>query len=174
MLLFACAAAAALAQQELRAAALALAGLAAHLLTASSLRGGLLALVPVLLFASVLALLGRLGSSGGALLALRTIAVYTLVVSAARLAPLDAVLRRAGPGSRYFRAALFLLMVRHFAGIFGQESWRLLVAHRLAAPRRWRPGWLDSMGWALTALFRRALMRAERFYAAQRIRGLGE
>jgi hypothetical protein len=166
--------AAALVQRETSVAALALAGLAAHLLTAPSLRRGLLALAPVLAFASVLALIGRLGGSSGALVALKTLAVYTLAVSAARLARCEAILEAVNPGSRFFHAALFLLMVRHFAGVLGQESWRLLVAHRLAAPQRWRPGWLDSMAWAMAALLRRALVRAERFYAAQRVRGLAE
>jgi hypothetical protein len=163
-----------LARHEGWAAGLALAGLAAHLLTAANWRRGLLALVPVLLFASVLAALGRVGGSGGWLPAVKTVAVFTFVVSAARLAPGETLLLRVGPDSWAFRGALFLLMVRHFAAIFGQEAWRLLVAHRLAAPRRWRREWFASLGWATAAVLQRALVRAERFYAAARLRGLGE
>ncbi len=163
-----------LVRHEAWAAGLALVGMAAHLLTASSRRRSLTALTPVLLLAFVLTALGRLGGSGGWLAALKTVAVYTFVVSAARLGPSATLLLRVSADSRLFRGALFLLMVRHFAAIFGREAWRLLVAHRFAAARRWRRGWFGSLGWATAALFERALARAERFYAAARLRGLGE
>ncbi len=166
--------AAAWVREESWAAGLAAVGVAAHLITAPDWRRGLPALVPALLFAAALAALGQFGGAGGLLPALKTVAVFAFVVAAARLAPVEPWLGRAGPGSRWFRGALFLLMVRHFAAIFGQETWRMLVAHRLAAPRRWRREWFDSLAWAMAALLRRALLRAERFYAAQRVRGLGE
>jgi hypothetical protein len=168
------AAASVLARQEAGAAGLALAGLAAYLLTAANRRRSLTALMPVLLLAALLAALGRLGGSGGWLAALKTVAVFSFVVSAARLAPSATLLLRVSPDSWLFRGVLFLLMVRHFWAIFGREAWRLLVAHRFAALRRWRRGWFGSLGWATAALFERVLVRAERFYAAARLRGLGE
>jgi hypothetical protein len=117
--------------------------------------------------------LRRLGGAVHPRLALRTVAVFAFVVPAARLILWEELLTSRRPGSALFRIALFLLLVRHFARVLAGEAWRLLTAQNLAAPRRWRHGWWGSLVWALAALFRRALLRAERFYAAQLVRGLG-
>ena len=154
--------------------ALAAAGVAAHFLVLGGIRRGAAALVPVILFAAVLAGMQWIAGTAGPLLPLKTVAVFALVVPAVRLAPWERAFETAGPGSPLFGVVLFLWMVRHFVRILGQEAWRLLVAQRMAAPRRWRKGWFDSLRWAVAGLFRRALVRAERFYAAQLTRGLGE
>jgi len=134
---------------------------------------GLRRLVPVLVFAGFLAALEWLGGAARPRLALRTVAVVAFVVAAARLILWEELLTSWRPGSALFRIALFLLMVRHFARVLARESWRLLIAQTLAMPRRWRRLWWSSLVWALAALFRRALLRAERFYAAQLVRGIG-
>jgi hypothetical protein len=147
-------------------------GLLAHFLATRSFRSGLRRLAPILIFAGVLAGLQWLGGAAEPRLALKAVAVFVLVVPAVRLVRWDELLARREPGSPLFGAALFLLLVRHFVRVFAEEARRLLTAQGLAAPRRWRHGWWASLVWALVALFRRALARAERFYAAQLVRGL--
>lgn len=153
--------------------ALVAAGLLLHFAMAPGLGSGLRRLAPVFIFAGLLAGLQWLGGAAEPRLALKTIAVFVLAVPAARVVRWEELLARSQPGSLVFSAALFLLLVRHFVLVFGGEARRLLTAQSLAAPRRWRHGWWSSLVWALAALFRRALVRAERFYAAQLVRGLG-
>lgn len=148
------------------------AGLAAHFAIARRVGSGLRRLAPILIFAGILAGFQWLGGNPEPRLALRTITVFALVVPAAHLAPWEDLLGRGRPGSPLFGAILFLLLTRHFVRVLAGETWRLLTAQRLAAPRRWRPGWWSSLVWAVAALFRRAIVRAERFYAAQLVRGL--
>ncbi len=66
---------------------------------------------------------------------------------------------------------LFLLFIRHFTAILGEEAGRLLRARRLAVARERGPLGFFSLRCAVAALFRRTLARAERFYAAQWLRG---
>ncbi len=153
--------------------ALVAAGLVAHFAMARSFGSGLRRLAPILIFAGILAGFQWLGGTLEPRLALRTVAVFLLVVPAAHLAPWEDLPARGRPGSPVFDAILFLLITQHFVRVLAEEAWRLLAAQRLAAPRRWRAGWWSSLVWALVALFRRALARAERFYAAQLVRGLG-
>jgi len=148
-------------------------GLLTNFAMARSLGSALRRLAPILIFAGILAGLQWLGGGAEPRLALKTIAVFALMVPAVRLVRWDELLESRQPGSALFGVALFLLLVRHFVRVFAGEAWRLLTVQSLAAPRRWRQGWWSSLVWALAALFRRALLRAERFYAAQLVRGLG-
>jgi hypothetical protein len=69
---------------------------------------------------------------------------------------------------------LFLLFIRHFAAILGEEAYRLFRARRLAVVRDCGPLGFFSLRCAVAAVFRRTLARAERFYAAQWLRGAAE
>lgn len=135
---------------------------------------GVRLLLPVAGFALVLAGLEWLGRGAPSALGLRTVMVFLVVTSAARMVPWDRLARRARPGSRLFRVVLFLHITRHFAGILGQEARRLLVARSLCVRRAWGPGALRSLAWALAALLLRSLRRAERFYAALSLEGLAD
>ncbi len=130
-------------------------------------------LLPVLVFAAFLVVLQAWGGRIDWWLPVRTIAVAAAVLVAVRLVPWAALLRRVGPGSRFYAAALYLWMLRHFTSILLAETRRVLLAQRLAAPRRWGRGWFASLASALAAVFARVLVRAERFYAAQLLRGIG-
>lgn len=130
--------------------------------------------VPVLLFAAVLAALQALAGTFSPALALRTVAVFLLSTAAFALFPWRAAAARAHPRSRTFPAMLFLLSLRHFALVLGAEARRVFTARRLAAPRRYGPGWWRSLAWALAGVFRLSLARAERFYAALWLRGMAE
>jgi len=154
-------------------AALAAGAVLTNLAMAGRLASGLRRLAPILVFAGFLASLEWLGGAAQPRLALRTVAVFAFLVPAARLILWEELLTSRRPGSALFRIALFLLMVRHFTRVLAGEAWRFLIAQALAAPRKWRKGWWSSLVWALAALFRRALLRAERFYAAQLVRGIG-
>jgi energy-coupling factor transporter transmembrane protein EcfT len=69
---------------------------------------------------------------------------------------------------------LFALFIRHFAMIFASESRRVLQARSLGISRTYGRGWFRSLVAALVALIGRSLSRAERFYAAQSLRGFTE
>jgi hypothetical protein len=58
--------------------------------------------------------------------------------------------------------------------ILQDEAMRALTAYRLAVPHGFRPGGMRALAFSLDSLFRRCLVRAERFYAAQTLRGLAE
>jgi len=131
-------------------------------------------LLPVLVFAAALAMMQWAAGLPLTTLPVVTLAVFLLVVSTARRVRLGGWTFRVRPGTRRWTALLLALFVRHFAGVLGAETRRLLVARRLAAPRRWGRGWARSLVFAVAALFGRALGRAERFYAAQWLRGLAE
>jgi energy-coupling factor transporter transmembrane protein EcfT len=104
---------------------------------------------------------------------LKTVGSFVLVVSGMRLLPWTEALVRLRPDSTMGGLVLTAFFARHFVIVLGEEAGRLLVAHRMAAPCRYGPGWFRSLSWALAGLFQRSLERAERFYAAQMVRGLG-
>lgn len=150
------------------------AGFLSHVVISGGLRRSIRTLWPVLLFAGILVLMQWIGGTLTAKLPLRTVAVFLLVTSAVRLVPWMEMLGIARPASPLFTAVLFLLVLRHFVLILGQEARRLLTARSLAVPNRYGPGWFGSLKWAMAGLLRRSLARAERFYAAQALRGLGQ
>jgi len=151
-----------------------IAALVIHLATAPSMSRGLITVWPILLFAGVLALLAWIGGGPTAMLPLKTIGCFLMVVSGVRLIPWPDAASGLRPGSRMGTLILTGLFTRHFVLVLGQEARRLMVAYRLTVPNRWGRGWFGSLAWAVAGLFRRALVRAERFYAAQLARGLGE
>lgn len=154
-------------------AALSLAGLLVRATAAGWTRTLKLA-VPVLFFAALLAGLQALAGAFSPALALRTMAVFLLSTAAFAVFPWRAAAARIHPRSRLFPAALFLLSIRHFALVLGAETRRMFAARRLAAPRRYGPGWFRSLAWATAAVFRLSLTRAERFYSGLWLRGMAE
>ena len=148
------------------------AAFAAHVLLR---RRGLHALgsgLPVLLFAITLVALQWLNGRIDAALPLGTVAVFLLSTLAARLAPWTWMAGGLSPLSRLYLPGIFLLFVRHFAEILISESRRTLQARAMCAPGIFRTGGFASIAAALAAIFRRALTRAERFYAAQSLSGI--
>jgi hypothetical protein len=127
---------------------------------------------PVFLFAATLVALQWLNGRIDAALPLRTVAVFLLSTLALRLAPWTWIAGGLSPLSRLYLPGLFLLFIRHFAEILIAESRRTLQARAICAPSVWRPGGFASVAGALAAIFRRALTRAERFYAAQSLNGI--
>jgi hypothetical protein len=138
------------------------------------LRRAIQSTLPIVLFAGILALMQWASSTPVSSLPLRAIAVILLTTTAFRLLPWTEILSAVRPGSRFFGLVLFALFVRHFVAIFARESQRVLQARRLRLSRPWGPGAFRSLTSAVAALFSRALTRAERFYAAQLLRGLAE
>lgn len=149
-------------------------GLVIRLSAAASWRTALLTIWPVVLFASLLALLGWAGGHPSAMLPLKTIGLFLLVISAVNLVPWAEATSRLVSHPAIRVPVLTALITRHFVLVLGGEARRVMIAHRVSAPNRWRRGWFRSLGWALVGLFRQSLARAERFYAAQLVRGLGE
>jgi hypothetical protein len=131
-------------------------------------------LAPILLFAAVLFLMQWVSGRGLTALPFVTIAVFLVVALLGRLIPWQSLAARVRPGSQFFSLVLFLHITHHFVRILGQETVRVLQARRLCIRRRWGPGAFRSLAWALAGVFRRSMVRAERFYAAQMLRGLGE
>ncbi len=146
--------------------------LAAHFLVVGSLRRALIALWPVVFFAVVLVLLQWAGGTIRLELPVKTVGVFAFVSAAIRLLPWGRWTRRFRPGSAFYAPVLFLMIVMHFVAVLRAEARRALVARNIAAPMRCRPGWYRSLAWAMAGILRRTLERAERFYAAQSLRGL--
>jgi hypothetical protein len=131
-------------------------------------------LLPIVVFAGVLALMQWISSTPISSLPLKTIAVFLLFTTALRLLPWSEVVSVVHPGARLFGLVLFALFVRHFAAIFVRESQRVLQARSLRLSSPWGRGSFRSLVAAVAALAGRSLVRAERFYAAQSLRGLAE
>jgi hypothetical protein len=131
-----------------------------------------LSLVPIVTFAAGLALLERLSRGAVSWLPARTIVVFLSLTAAARLWPWADLLDRARPGSVLWTPVLFALVTHHFVGILGTETVRVLRARSLRVSHRFGPGAFRALSWALVGIVMRCWVRAERFYAAQRLRGL--
>jgi hypothetical protein len=126
---------------------------------------------PVLLFAVVLTALQWLNGAADLRLPLRTIAVFLLSTAAFRALPWSGMAGALDARSRWYVPAMFLLFVRHFAAMLVEEVRRAFQARSLCVSADFRRGGFQSLTWATVSVFRRALDRAERFYAAQTIGG---
>ena len=126
----------------------------------------------LLIFAGALAGLEYAAQGRVSWLAARTLAAGGAGVLLYTIMPWRRLFRRLRPGGALYRAALFLVFLRHFTRILEQETWRLYAARRLAVRREAGPGGFRSLAWATTALFLRTLRRAERFHAGLAVRGV--
>ncbi len=126
----------------------------------------LLTLLPILLFAGMLALMQWVAGMPVTWLWLKTILVSLATAAVVRFLPWEKWLFRS-------EAALFALFVRHFAFVLLAEGRRAFTAHSLSVPHLYGPGWFRSLAWAVSTFFTRAMVRVERFYAGQWVRGIG-
>jgi hypothetical protein len=145
-----------------------------HAIAFGSVSRSIRFMLPIVMFAGVLALMQWVSSVPISSLPLKTIAVFLLLTTASRLLPWPDVISVVRPGARLYGLVLFALFVRHFAAIFVGESLRVLQARSLRISRPWGRGAFGSLVAAVAALVSRSLVRAERFYAAQSLRGLAE
>jgi energy-coupling factor transporter transmembrane protein EcfT len=129
-------------------------------------------LLPIALFATGLAAVQLVSAGGVTLLPVKTVVVFLLARVAWRVSPPINALETARPHSRLWTLALFLLVTHHFVQILKTETARVWRAWALRVPRRFGPLGLRSLSWAVVAVSLRCWTRAERFYAAQRLRGL--
>lgn len=139
-----------------------------------SLNRAIRSTLPIAVFAGLLTAMQWASSAPVTSLPLKTIAVFLLTTTAFRLLPWSDVVSAVRPGARLFGLVLFALFVEHFFVIFAAETQRVLQARALRLSRLWGRGSFRSLTAAVVALFRRSLVRAERFYAAQLLRGLAE
>ena len=152
--------------------AVALVGLRAA--TGRRLRALLRMSFPVALFAGTVALLQWINGTTDLAVPVRTITIFLLLTLATSLAPWTWMAARLSPRSRFYHAGLFLLFVRHFAIVLMAETKRTLQARAMSAPRLLHPGGAGSLAQAMVSIFRRTLIRAERFYAAQSLNGIAQ
>lgn len=131
-------------------------------------------LLPALLFCTVLALLEWIGHRSVTALPLKALLSYAVLALACKIMPWVELLRSIPLQSRLFLPVLFLLFVRHFTFILRDEAIRSLTAYRLAVPLLFGHGGVRALACSLDSFFRRSILRAERFYAAQLLRGLAE
>ena len=131
-------------------------------------------LFPILLFCAVLAFLEWIDHRTVSALPLKALVSYLAIAPALRIMPWVAIVRSVPPRSRSFPPVLFLLFIRHFTLILRDEAMRSLTAYRLAVPHPFRSCGIRALAYSLGSFFRRYLLRAERFYAAQLLRGLAE
>jgi hypothetical protein len=148
------------------------AALCAHLVVGHRLRHLLQSAMPIGIFVAGVAALQWFHGGVDWVLPLRTVAAFLLSTLAMRIAPWGWLAARLSPGSILYAPALFLLFVRHFTEILITEAQRTLQARAMCAPSLFRAGGFSSLANALVAIFRRALIRAERFYAAQALNGI--
>jgi hypothetical protein len=149
-------------------------GLALRAIMEGSFSRALRSTLPVVIFAALLALMQWVASQSMSSLPLRTIAVFLLSACAFGIFPWAETFSAVRPGSTLFALVLFALFIRHFAMILTSESRRVLQARSLGISRAYGPGWFRSLVAAVAALIGRSLSRAERFYAAQSLRGFTE
>lgn len=131
-------------------------------------------LLPALLFCVALAFLEWIGHRSVTVLPLKALLSYAVLALGFRIMPWMALLQSIPPRSRLFLPVLFLLFVRHFTFILRDEALRTLTAYRLAVPHLLRRGGIRALAYSLNSFLQRCLIRAERFYAAQLLRGLAE
>lgn len=134
----------------------------------------LISFVPILLFAGLLALMQWISGMSVTSLWWKTILICGAAAVLGRLLPWRRWAMTSRRGSALYAASLFAIIVGHFAGVLLQEGRRALTARSLGIGRRYGPGWFRSLVFAVNSLFVRAAVRAERFYAAQLVRGIGE
>jgi hypothetical protein len=147
-------------------------GVASHAAMRTGARTALRSGVPVLLFAMVLTAFQWLNGAVDLRLPLRTIAIFLLSTAAFRVLPWSAMAGALDARSRWYVPAMFLLFVRHFAAMLVEEVRRAFQARSLCVSENFRRGGFQSLAWATASVFRRAIDRAERFYAAQTIGGM--
>jgi hypothetical protein len=130
--------------------------------------------LPVFLFCAILVVLEFIAHRSLSNLALKTFVCYAIVVLSVHLMPWTVMVRSVSPRSCLFAPVLFLLFVHHFTAILQEETRRSLTAYRMAVPHPFRRGGVRALAFSLDSLFCRCLLRAERFYAAQTLRGIAE
>ncbi len=150
------------------------AGLALRLFLWKSIDKALRSALPIVAFAAILVVLQWLSHAQARTLPLNALAVFLLSTAGFRLFPWTRFVSARRAQSKAFTPMLFVLFVRHFASIFSQEASRVFQARGLCITRPWGRGAFRSLAAAAVAVFSRALARAERFYAAQLLRGLAE
>jgi hypothetical protein len=131
-----------------------------------------LSTLPIVIFAAALAVLQLASTGTVSMLPAKTIVVFLLLGSVRRAWPFVNPLEGVRPGSRLWTCVLFALVTRHFVDILQTEAVRVFRAWALRVPRRFGPLGLRSLSWTVVAVVVRCWVRAERFYAAQRLRGL--
>ena len=146
-------------------------GIASHAAIRTGVRTALHFAAPVLFFALVLTAFQWLNGAVDIRLPLRTIAVFLLSTAAFRVLPWSDLIAALDTRSRWYLPVMFLLFVRHFAAMLLEEVRRAFQARSLCVSANFRRGGFQSLAWATASVFRRAIDRAERFYAAQTIGG---
>jgi hypothetical protein len=131
-------------------------------------------LFPILLFCAVLAFLEWIDHRTVSVLPLKALVSYLALALAFRIMPWVALVRSVPPRSWFFQPILFFLFIRHFTSILRDEALRSLTAYRLAVPHPFRRDGFRALAYSLDSFFRRCFFCAERFYAAQLLRGLAE
>jgi len=129
------------------------------------------ALLPITIFVLALGLVQWVYHEPDLSVAAKTLAVFWLTASAFRLIPWTQFGNAFRPGSRLSAFMLYMLFIRHFALILIGESRRLLTARSRTVFKPYGRWSFRSMVSSLAALFLRAMNRAERFYAAQMLKG---
>jgi len=139
-----------------------------------NLSASLRSALPVVLFAVAIVLMQWLARVPVTSLAAKTLAVFLFSTAAFRLLPWTDAVAATRPGTAFHGFLLYLLFTRHFVNILTVETSRILQARSLCVVRPYGRGAFSSLAWGLASLFSRSLARAERFYAAQLLRGFAE
>ena len=147
-------------------------GFALSIIAWKSAAKSMRALLPVTIFVLALGLVQWIFHEPDLQVAAKTLAVFWLTASAFRFIPWNRFGNVFYPGSRMMAPLLYLLFIRHFALILSGESRRLLTARSRTVFRPYGRWSFRSIVSALASLFLRAMNRAERFYAAQILKGL--
>jgi len=147
------------------------AGFFIYLFAWKSLAKSMRALIPVTVFIVLLSSLQWLYQGFHFEFSAKILTVFFLTTSSFRLVPWDSCGNVLHPGSKLAVTVLYLLFMRHFALILAVESRRLLTARSRSIFKPYGRWSFRSLASALGSLFLRAMNRAERFYAAQILKG---
>jgi energy-coupling factor transporter transmembrane protein EcfT len=147
------------------------AGLILNMIVWKSVVKSVRAMLPITVFIAVLASLQWLYQGFRPAVLAKTLAVFWFTASAFRLISWNHLSDHMYPGSQLSMFILYMMFIRHFFLILTGESKRVLSARSRAVFKSWG-GWsFRSLAAALVSLFVRSMNRAERFYAAQMLKG---
>jgi hypothetical protein len=124
----------------------------------------------VLIFAASIYVLQSFSHNNDSAISIQILFVYSCAWWMSRLTTAGHVpVPAAKPVLRLY---LFAHFIRHFTEILGAETRRMLTARGLAAPHLYSRTGLVSLAHSMAAILFRSFTRAERFYAAQCLKGL--
>lgn len=151
-----------------------LVGFTIHVFVWKSIKRALSFTLPILFFIFFFILLQLISHTFSIIYSLKSLAFFFFSTATIRLFPWRNWILKLSFSPVTYHAMLMILFVWHFINILFSETRRMFQARSLSLVYSYGPGWWRSLVAVLSSIFTRSLIRAERFYAAQWLRGVAE